>query len=107
MEPWSGSRGESPSPRRRSAGHRASPSANPVGAMRPRSPTAVPTAVLPLSRFVFVVAVALALIAVPAVASEVTTTGGAQAAPVAKKVSVKRIQRALGVHADGMMGPQT
>jgi len=45
-------------------------------------------------------------------ASLVTATAGAQtgateAAPAAQKVSVKRIQRAVGVRADGIMGPQT
>ncbi len=67
----------------------------------------MPRAVPPLLRFVPVVAVSLALIAVPAVAQESTATGGTQAAPAAKKVSVKRIQRALRVHADGVMGPKT
>jgi peptidoglycan hydrolase-like protein with peptidoglycan-binding domain len=68
----------------------------------------VPSAVPPLSRLVPAAAVLLALIAAPAFATESSTsTGGTQAAPVAKKVSVKRIQRAVGVRADGIMGPQT
>jgi peptidoglycan hydrolase-like protein with peptidoglycan-binding domain len=50
----------------------------------------------------------LALIAAPAAAAgSSASTGGAQAATTSKKVWVKRIQRALGVHADGIMGPQT
>jgi peptidoglycan hydrolase-like protein with peptidoglycan-binding domain len=42
-------------------------------------------------------------------AAETTPTGGTEAtpAPAVKKVSVKRIQRALGIKADGVMGPQT
>jgi peptidoglycan hydrolase-like protein with peptidoglycan-binding domain len=45
-------------------------------------------------------------------ASLVTTTataqtGGSEAAPATKPVSVKRIQRALGVKADGVIGPKT
>ena len=64
-------------------------------------------AVPPLFRLVPVVVLSLALIAVPAIAQEPAPTGGTQAAPVAKKVSVKRIQRALGVRADGVMGPKT
>jgi peptidoglycan hydrolase-like protein with peptidoglycan-binding domain len=68
----------------------------------------VPTAVPPLSRLVPAIAVMLALIAVPAVAAERSTaTGGAEAATISKKAWVKRIQRALGVRADGIMGPQT
>ena len=68
----------------------------------------MPTAVPPLSRLVPAVVVLLALVAAPAFATETsTTTGGTQAAPVAKKVSVKRIQRALGVRADGILGPKT
>jgi peptidoglycan hydrolase-like protein with peptidoglycan-binding domain len=47
----------------------------------------------------------LALIAVPAVAAD--GTGGAQASTITKKAWVKQIQRALGVRADGVMGPQT
>jgi peptidoglycan hydrolase-like protein with peptidoglycan-binding domain len=34
-------------------------------------------------------------------------TGGTEAAPVAERVSVKKIQRALGVRADGVVGPKT
>ena len=67
----------------------------------------MPSAVPPLSRLVPVVAVLMALIAVPAVAAADSATGGAQASTVTKKAWVKQIQRALGVHADGVMGPQT
>ena len=66
----------------------------------------MPRAVLLLFRVVPVAAVSLALIAVPAIAAE-PSTGGAQAATISKKAWVKKIQRALGVRADGVMGPQT
>jgi peptidoglycan hydrolase-like protein with peptidoglycan-binding domain len=51
----------------------------------------------------------MALIAGGAFAAEGTTTGGtAAAAPVkAKKVTTKAIQKALGIRADGVMGPKT
>jgi peptidoglycan hydrolase-like protein with peptidoglycan-binding domain len=50
----------------------------------------------------------LALAAAPAFASERSSaTGGTQATTTSKRVWVKRIQRALRVHADGIMGPQT
>jgi peptidoglycan hydrolase-like protein with peptidoglycan-binding domain len=65
----------------------------------------VPTAVPPLFRLAAVVVLLLALIAVPAVAAD--GTGGAQASTISKKAWVKQIQRALGVQADGVMGPQT
>ncbi len=68
----------------------------------------MPSAVPPLSRLVPVAAVLLALIAAPAAAAESTSaTGGAQASTISKKTWVKRIQRALRVQADGVMGPQT
>ena len=67
----------------------------------------MPRAVPLLFRFVPVVAVLLALVAVPAVAADGTTTGGAQASTITKKAWVKQIQRAVGVRADGVMGPQT
>ncbi len=68
----------------------------------------MPRAVPPLFRLVPVVAVLLALIAAPANAAEDTaSTGGAQASTISKKTWVKQIQRALGVRADGVMGPQT
>jgi peptidoglycan hydrolase-like protein with peptidoglycan-binding domain len=55
------------------------------------------------------VAASMALIAGGAFAAEGTTTGGTTAAaPVkAKKVTTKAIQKALGIHADGVMGPKT
>ncbi len=69
----------------------------------------MPRAVPPLLfRLVPVVGVLLALIAVPAIAAEGSaSTGGAQASTISKKTWVKQIQRALGVRADGVMGPQT
>jgi peptidoglycan hydrolase-like protein with peptidoglycan-binding domain len=75
----------------------------------------VPQAVLflPLRRFAVLVLVAIAtsmtLIAPGAFAADGTTTGGTTAAaPVkAKKVTTKAIQKALGIRADGVMGPKT
>jgi lysozyme family protein len=54
-----------------------------------------------------VLAASLTLATSAAVASEDATTGGAQAAPVMTKASVKAIQRALGIRADGVLGPRT
>jgi peptidoglycan hydrolase-like protein with peptidoglycan-binding domain len=51
-----------------------------------------------------VLAASLVALAGPARAQ---TGGGTEAAPAPQKVSVKRIQRALGVRADGVIGPQT
>jgi peptidoglycan hydrolase-like protein with peptidoglycan-binding domain len=75
----------------------------------------VPQAVLflPLRRFAVLVLVAIAtsmtLIAPGAFAADGATTGGTTAAaPVkAKKVTTKVIQKALGIRADGVMGPKT
>ena len=55
------------------------------------------------------VAVLLALVAVPAFAAETSSHDRRRPRPLRrpKKVSVKQIQRALGVRADGVMGPQT
>ena len=64
-------------------------------------------------RFAALVLVAIAtsmtLLAGGAFAAEGATTGGTTAAaPVkAKKVTTKAIQKALGIHADGVMGPKT
>jgi peptidoglycan hydrolase-like protein with peptidoglycan-binding domain len=57
-------------------------------------------------------AVSLTLAASGAFATEGTTTGGTTAAatpakPKVKKVSTKRIQKALGIKADGAFGPKT
>jgi peptidoglycan hydrolase-like protein with peptidoglycan-binding domain len=50
----------------------------------------------------------MTLIAGGAFAAEGTTTGGTTATPVkAKKVPTKAIQKALGIRADGVMGPTT
>src|SRR4051794_38972225 len=50
----------------------------------------------------------MALIAPGAFAAEGTTGGTTAAAPVkAKKVTTKAIQKALGIRADGVMGPKT
>ncbi|HEX6022190.1 MAG TPA: transglycosylase family protein [Solirubrobacter sp.] len=56
-----------------------------------------------------VLAVVMALIATPAAATERSSaTGGARATTsISKKAWVKKIQRVLGVRADGIMGPQT
>jgi peptidoglycan hydrolase-like protein with peptidoglycan-binding domain len=75
----------------------------------------VPQAVLflPLRRVAALALVAIAtsmtLIAGGAFAADGTTTGGTTAAaPVkAKKVTTKAIQKALGIRADGVMGPKT
>jgi peptidoglycan hydrolase-like protein with peptidoglycan-binding domain len=76
----------------------------------------VPQAVLFLPRVrrftalvLVAVAASMALIAGGAFAAEGTTTGGTTAAaPVkAKKVTTKAIQKALGIRADGVMGPKT
>jgi peptidoglycan hydrolase-like protein with peptidoglycan-binding domain len=55
------------------------------------------------------IATSMTLIAGGAFAAEGTTTGGTTAAaPVkAKKVTTKAIQKALGIRADGVMGPKT
>src|SRR5689334_6573941 len=103
MEPWSGSRGESPSPRRRSAGLRASPSANPVGAMRPRSHHAVPHVRL-LRR---TAALSLGMLALATGSAAASDTGGATAQVQSARPSTKQVQKALGIRADGVMGPQT
>jgi peptidoglycan hydrolase-like protein with peptidoglycan-binding domain len=67
----------------------------------------VPHAVRSLSRLV-ALGLAASLIATGvAFAAEDSKTGGAQAAPAAEKVSVEDIQRALGVRADGVLGPKT
>src|SRR3954452_19983795 len=97
MEPWSGSRGESPSRRRRSAGLRASPSANPVGALRPREPPDVPQVdvlFLPSVRrsaalvLTFAALLAIATTALAADGSSGGTTAEAQPAK-AKKVTTR------------------
>jgi peptidoglycan hydrolase-like protein with peptidoglycan-binding domain len=75
----------------------------------------VPQAVLFLPRVRRVAALVLvavtasmALIAGGAFAAEGTTGGTTAAAPVkAKKVTTKAIQKALGIRADGAMGPKT
>src|SRR4051794_318745 len=98
MEPGSGSRGESPSRRRRSAGLRASPSANPVGVVRPRESPDVPQSdvlLLPhvrrLTPLVLTVAFALTVAATTFAADG---SGGATAqtrASQPKKVTTKQI----------------
>ena len=57
-------------------------------------------------RSLVVLVATLAVVASPALAAGDETSGGAQAVAT-KKVSVKRIQRALGVRADGVIGPRT
>ena len=57
-------------------------------------------------------AASLTLVTSGAFAAEGTTTGGTTAAatpakPKVKKVSTKRIQKALGIKADGVLGPKT
>src|SRR4051794_26712181 len=114
MEPWSGSRGESPSRRRRSAGLRASPSANPVGVVRPRESPDVPQSDVPFLPRVrpvaaLVLAVAFALTAATT-AFAADGSGGTRAqtrASQPKKVTTKQIQKALGIRADGVMGAKT
>src|SRR4051812_23716675 len=117
MEPWSGSRGESPSTRWRSAGLRASPSANPVGGLRPRESSDVsqaqPVLLLPRVRRAAAVGLTVAALLAPgatAFAADDTSTGGTTAAATqlkAKKVTTKQLQKALGIKADGVMGPKT
>jgi peptidoglycan hydrolase-like protein with peptidoglycan-binding domain len=50
---------------------------------------------------------ALVFAASAVTATATAQTGGTEAAPATKPVSVKRIQRALGVKADGVIGPKT
>ena len=52
---------------------------------------------------------ALLAVATTAFAADGATTGGttAQATPKAKKVTTRQIQKALGIKADGVMGPKT
>src|SRR4051812_49354538 len=115
MEPWSGSRGESPSRRRRSAGLRASPSANPVGALRPREPPDVQVDVLFLPSvrrgaalvLTFAALLAIATTALAADGSSGGTTAAEAQPAKAKKVTTRQIQKALGIKADGVMGPKT
>ena len=65
----------------------------------------MPTAVLSVSRLLTIL---LAASLVFAASAAVAQTGGTEGTAEAKqKASVKQIQRALGVHADGVMGPQT
>jgi peptidoglycan hydrolase-like protein with peptidoglycan-binding domain len=73
----------------------------------------VPQAVLflPLRRVAALALVAVAtsmtLVAPGAFAADGTATGGTTAAVPAKKVTTKAIQKALGIRADGVMGPKT
>jgi peptidoglycan hydrolase-like protein with peptidoglycan-binding domain len=55
------------------------------------------------------IAASMTLIAGGAFAAEGTTTGGTTAAApaTAKKVATRAIQKALGIRADGVMGPKT
>jgi peptidoglycan hydrolase-like protein with peptidoglycan-binding domain len=54
---------------------------------------------------------ALLMLAAPAFAADDAKTGGAtagtQAKPKKKKVTTRQIQKALGIRADGVMGPKT
>jgi peptidoglycan hydrolase-like protein with peptidoglycan-binding domain len=75
----------------------------------------VPQDVLLLPRFrriaalvLVAIATSMTLLAGGAFAAESTTGGTTAAAPVkAKKVTTKAIQKALGIRADGAMGPKT
>src|SRR4051794_7059645 len=114
MEPWSGSRGESPSRRRRSAGLRASPSANPVGVVRPRESPDVPQSDVPfLPRVRRVAALVLTVafgLAAATTAFAADGSGGTRAQTRAshpKSVTTKQIQNALGIKADGVIGAKT
>jgi len=65
---------------------------------------------LPRACRVAAVVLALTVPAAPALAAGEPTGGtaaGTTAKPKAKKVSVKRIQKALGIKADGVLGPKT
>ena len=120
MEPWSGSRGESPPERGVAQVLRASPTANPVGVMRPRR---FPTCRQPICRPVRAFAARRAASLAP------RSLRGAGAAAAARRRGVAHAPRrrdgrgdgrqaggptsharsssALGITADGVFGPQT
>jgi hypothetical protein len=53
------------------------------------------------------VALSLGVLALAAPVASASTTGGATAQTTAAKPSTKQVQKALGIKADGVMGPQT
>jgi peptidoglycan hydrolase-like protein with peptidoglycan-binding domain len=70
-------------------------------------PQVVPVLFLPrVATLILAIAACLAL-ATPALAADGSSGGTTAAAQPAKKVTTKQIQKALGIKADGVMGPKT